>query len=702
MPTGSIKLLVIDDDPVDIKLLSTYLSGHPQLRFELQAAHSLSEGLSCLKQDDVDVVLLDLFLQDGGEGLPTFRRLYDHCRDIPIVILTGLQDESLAVCALREGAQDYLTKGNFDCNLLGRTIRYAIERHHLHTQIESQNQALRRSDHELRNLIERNIDGILILDENGTIQFANAAAAKLLGQPASEMVQECFGVPLVPNHMVEVEIPGSPEKSKNAELRVVELTWEGKKAYLASLRDVTQQKESEVTLQQLAYSDSLTHLANRALFMERLRQTLARAHRHCDRPFMVMFIDLDHFKQVNDTLGHSAGDQLLVHVSHQLQHCIRPEDTLARLGGDEFAIILEDITEVGDAIRIAERILGQLSQPYTLQGHDCLISGSIGIVSSQNQLTKTAYPDIESLLRDADIAMYRAKQEGKARYAVFDHRAQAKAMLEFELEAELRRAVAQQELCLFYQPIVRLKTGKICGFEALVRWKHPRRGLLVPGEFMPVAERTDLIAEIDTWVLQSACQQFQWWNTQGLSQQLGTVSVNVSGRRLAQKSFIEQTQQALHRSGLSPHHLQLEITEDIILTNTQTVVSSLEHLRALGCKLSIDDFGTGYSSLSRLHSFPLDTLKVDRSFLLQAARQQNHWSIVQAIINLSTDLGLSVVAEGIETNEQCDRLRQLSCSKGQGYLFSRPVTQEKATQLLRANQSYLEPVVCPTTALQYA
>ncbi|MEO0376526.1 MAG: diguanylate cyclase, partial [Cyanobacteria bacterium P01_A01_bin.17] len=340
MPTGSIKLLVIDDDPVDVKLLATHLSGHPLLRFELKAAHSLSEGLSCLRQNDIDVVLLDLFLQDGEGGLPTFRKLYQHCRDTPIVILTGLQDESLAVCALREGAQDYLTKGDFDCNLLGRTIRYAIERHYMHAQIESQNQALRRSDRELRNLIERNIDGILILDENGTIQFANAAASKLLEQPASEMVKESFGVPLVPNHMVEVDIPGSQKNSKNAELRLVELTWEGKKAYLASLRDVTQQKQSEITLQQLAYSDSLTHLANRALFMERLRQTLARAHRHGDRPFMVMFIDLDHFKQVNDTLGHSAGDQLLVHVGHQLQLCVRPEDTLARLGGDEFAIIL--------------------------------------------------------------------------------------------------------------------------------------------------------------------------------------------------------------------------------------------------------------------------------------------------------------------------------------------------------------------------
>lgn len=702
MSKDSAKLLVIDDDPVGNQLLSESLLGYPRLCFKLVTAKNLSEGLSYLEQDDIAVVLLSLFLQDSEGGLSTFRQLYQHCRDIPIVILTKLQDEPSAVSALREGAQDYLVKGDFDCGLLGRTLRHAIERHHLHTRIESQIQALQRSDRELRELIERNVDGILILDEAGTVQFANDAAAQLLEQPASKIVQGSFEVPLIPNHRVEIDIPISPKNSKHAELHLVELTWEGKKAYLASLRDVTQQKQSEMTLQQLAYSDSLTHLANRALFMERLYQSLARAHRHSDRSFVVMFVDLDRFKQVNDTLGHSAGDQLLVHVGQQLQLCIRPEDTLARLGGDEFAIILEDITDIGDAIRIAERILGQLSQPYTLQGHECLISGSIGIVSSKNQVTSKNYPDIESLLRDADIAMYRAKQEGKARYAVFDHRAQAKAMAEFQIEAELRRAIAQQELCVFYQPIVRLQTGKICGFEALVRWNHPQRGLLLPGDFMPAAERANLIAEIDAWVLQSACQQFQWWNTQGLSQQMGTVSVNVSGRRLAQASFIEQTQQALHHSGLSPHHLQLEITEDIILANTQTVVSGLEYLRTLGCKLSIDDFGTGYSSLSRLHSFPLDTLKVDRSFLLQATRQQDHWSIVQSIINLSTDLGLSVIAEGIETKEQCDRLRQISCSAGQGYFFSKPVPQHKATQLLRDNRSYLIPIVCPTTALRYA
>jgi diguanylate cyclase (GGDEF)-like protein len=461
--------------------------------------------------------------------------------------------------------------------------------------------------------------------------------------------------------------------NEGLEHRVAERTAQLVKANDELTKEVSERKQIEEQLRHNAFHDGLTDLANRALFMDHLQLALARAKRHEDYQFAVLFLDLDRFKVINDSLGHIVGDKLLVGIARRLETAMRPGDTVSRLGGDEFTVLLDDLRDTGEARTVAERLLRELAMPYNLGGHEVFITVSIGIA-----ISATNYQRPEEMLRDADTAMYRAKQLGKARYEVFNQAMHTRAMDMLELERDLRWAVERQELFLQYQPIVSLSTGGLRGFEALVRWQHPQRGLIPPTKFIPIAEETGLIIPIGQWVLKEACRQMRRWQELSSTDELLTINVNLSGKQFMQPDLLEQIQGVLQEIGLDPRSLKLEITESVVMDNIETATRTLEQLRALGVELSIDDFGTGYSSLSYLQRFPVSTLKVDRSFISRITESAGTAEIVRTIMKLAQTLGMDVVAEGVETEQQRAQLRTLECEFGQGYYFARPMDREAA------------------------
>jgi PAS domain S-box/diguanylate cyclase (GGDEF) domain len=442
-----------------------------------------------------------------------------------------------------------------------------------------------------------------------------------------------------------------------------------------SQTDITDQKLAQERLMHEAIHDVLTGLPNRALFMDLLDRSLGRAKRKEDYMFAVLFLDLDRFKVINDSLGHMIGDQLLIAIARRLNSCLRPGDTVARLGGDEFTIMLDDVKDLGDATRVAERIQQELTIPFNLSGQEVFISTSIGIA-----LSATGYDRPEDVLRDADTAMYRAKSLGKARHEVFDKAMHARAVALLQLETDLRRAIERQEFKLYYQPTVSLKTGRILGFEALIRWQHPERGLVLPAEFIPHAEETGLIVPIGKWVLREACTQMRSWQER-IGKTL-TMSVNVSPKQLMHIDLVEMIQQILAETELKPQNLILEVTETAIIENPESATRTLLQLKELNVHLHIDDFGTGYSSLSYLHRFPMDSLKIDRSFIGRMGSDEENLEIVRTIISLAHNIGMEVIAEGVETTEEVAQLRALQCEAGQGYYFSKPVEGRAAIALL--------------------
>ena len=426
-----------------------------------------------------------------------------------------------------------------------------------------------------------------------------------------------------------------------------------------------------------ANTDPLTGLPNRAMLLDRLACTIVRAKRRKSCLFAILYLDMDQFKQVNDSLGHQYGDQLLIEIAKMLKDSVRPEDTVARMGGDEFAILLSEIKDFSEAMSVAERIQKRLKPPIKLGEKEFSSTVSIGIVvCASGQVT----PDI--LLRDADTAMYRAKEMGKDCYQLFDPGMQEQAQRRSNLKVELQRAIEQEEFVLHYQPIVELNTGKLSGFEALLRWQHPQRGLIPPLEFIPLCEETGLIIPIGQWVIEQACRQICTWKEQFYRQRPLSVSVNLSGKQLTCEDIVEQIYNVLKETHLDPSCLNLEITESILMEGSDSAISTFGQIKALGVALSMDDFGTGYSSLSYLHQFPLDILKVDRSFVNRIQEGNDSAKIVQTIIVLAKNLNLTTVAEGIETAEQLSYLRDIDCQYGQGYLFSKPLSCEAAEQLI--------------------
>ena len=444
-----------------------------------------------------------------------------------------------------------------------------------------------------------------------------------------------------------------------------------------SLTDITDRKYAEDKLIYDAFHDALTGLPNRALFLDRLTLAIERAKRREDYLFAVLFLDLDRFKDVNDSLGHLVGDRLLIAIAERLQKGLRTTDSVARLGGDEFVILIEDITDYQGATRVAQWIHEQLAEPYEMFENEVLVTTSIGIVFNNQE-----YNSPEDMLRDADIAMYYAKANGKARYEIFDPVMRSRIMERLALESELRQAIGRNELTVYYQPIVSLESGQLMGFEALVRWQNPARGLLRPAEFIHLAEETGLIIEIDRWVLREACLQMSEWKRNFPEALPLTISVNMSGRYITQPDLIPTIARVLNETGLNPENLKLEITENAIMENNQATREVFARLQSIGIQIQIDDFGIGYSSLGYLSQFPVNALKIDQSFVSKMDEDSSHMKIVQAIVSLTHRLGVGVIAEGLETSSQLEQLRALNCGYGQGYLISEPLDHESAQLLL--------------------
>jgi diguanylate cyclase (GGDEF)-like protein len=435
--------------------------------------------------------------------------------------------------------------------------------------------------------------------------------------------------------------------------------------------------------QQLAFAashDELTGLANRTMFMTRLDRIVAQTYSR-DHLWAILFVDLDRFKVVNDSFGHALGDLVLIETARRLEHCLRSGDALARLGGDEFIILLDGMEDVGVACRVAQRLLRALDAPFALAGHKMSISASIGIATCRNGEDQP-----EDVLRNADIAMYRAKNLGKRRYELFSPELLGKARQRLELETDLAHALERREFCLFYQPLVAMQNGCLIGFEALVRWRHPRRGLVNPNDFIPLAEETGAIIPLGEWILHEACRQLKEWQSTLPGAGDLRININVSGKQLASPDFFATVERALATSGLRAESINLEITESVLLHNAKHVAETLSRIRDLGIQIHLDDFGTGYSSLSYLRDFPIDALKIDRSFIStaedEAAAGLASAGIVRSIIALAESMSLSVTAEGVETATQVEALRDLGCTNMQGFLFSRPVEAVAAASII--------------------
>ncbi|MDZ8225516.1 putative bifunctional diguanylate cyclase/phosphodiesterase [Nostoc sp. ChiVER01] len=478
-------------------------------------------------------------------------------------------------------------------------------------------------------------------------------------------------------------------ETKKAEEQVAKRTVELAKANQQLLSEITEHKRAKSQLMHLAFHDILTGLPNRALFINRLEDAVNYSQRHSDYLFAVLFLDLDRFKVINDSLGHTFGDQLLLTVAQRLQECLRSTDIAARLGGDEFIILLVGIRDVFEVVAVVERIQKNLARTVVLDGHEVSTTASIGIA-----LSITGCKQPEDYLRDADIAMYRAKAQGRACYEIFNTDMHIQAMAHLQLVNELRRAIELQEFRVYYQPIVSLSHGRITGFEALVRWLHPKHGIVLPEYFMSTAQETGLIILIEQWLLHEACSQIQQWRKQfsstcgDLAECPLTINVNLCTTRFSQENLLPHINKVLQDTGLPAPNLTLEITEGVIMENHDKAIIRVKQLRNLGIKLAIDDFGTGYSSLGRLHHFPINQLKIDRSFVSGSIFDDGNLDIVQTIITLAHKLGVDVTAEGVETEEQVAMLRKLSCEYGQGYFFSYPLDSSQATALIMTNPKW--------------
>ena len=447
--------------------------------------------------------------------------------------------------------------------------------------------------------------------------------------------------------------------------------------------DFRKRKQTEQELQHAASHDALTSLPNRAQFIQKLSDVIAAAQPRPDYRFAVMFLDLDHFKVINDSLGHDAGDQLLTAMARRLHECVSrlpiacDGRMVARLGGDEFVVLLDGICDPSDACHVAEEILAAAAQPFATRDHEIHTGVSIGIMIGDPR-----YRQPEDVLRDADTALYRAKNAGRARYAVFDERMHESAMLRLRLENELRRAIDHDEIHAHYQPIVALESGSLEGFEALARWEHPDRGLLLPGDFIPVAEETGLIIPLGWKMLESACRQLRQIQHTFPHRPASSISVNISQRQLTEKSFIDRLAGLIERTGIEPRLLKLELTESMLMQHASSITPLLSEIRELGVTLAMDDFGTGHSSLSCLHRFPLDLLKIDRAFIANMGLNRQYAAVVHAVITLAHNLGIAVVAEGVETLDQVVQLQSLDCDFAQGYFFSKPVPEGSIPALL--------------------
>lgn len=566
------------------------------------------------------------------------------------------------------------------------------------TERKSAEKALIKSEQQYRFLSEAIMHQVWTAQPNGKLDYVNQRTLEYFGQTKEQVLDEGWQDVVHPDDLANCMKYWTHSlrtgEYYEAELRLKRADgtyrWHLARAnagrdengeiikWLGTTTDINDKKLAEEKLNHYALHDTLTDLPNRAQFMNHLKTAIERAEANSFSRFAVLFLDLDRFKVINDSLGHVIGDKLLVSLAQRLKSCVRPGDVVARLGGDEFTILLNRTGEVEDVARVAERLQKKLSEPFKLGNYEVFTSASIGIIVSDEVKRQP-----EDFLRDADAAMYRAKESGKARYEIFDSEMHVRNMNVLKVETDLRHAVERGEFEVFYQPIVSLASGEIREFEALIRWRHPQHGLIAPNEFISVAEETGLIIPIGKWILEEACRQTSEWQARYPALDALSISVNLSAKQLMHPSLTAQVSEILAETGLSASALKLEVTESTVMENSETALGVLSELHNLGISLSTDDFGTGYSSLSYLHRFPFERLKIDRSFINKMDLDDKSEAIVRTILMLGQNLNIETVAEGIETEKQLERLRMLGCPFGQGYLFSKPLPAEKAERFLR-------------------
>jgi diguanylate cyclase (GGDEF)-like protein/PAS domain S-box-containing protein len=698
------RLLIVDDNEMNRDMLARRLERKGYAIGIADSAHGLEDRI---RDEKPDLVLLDVEMPDvsGLDALAQIRRTYSPIQ-LPVIMVTARNHSEDIVKALEVGANDYLTKPI--------DFPVALARIGTHLSCKRAEQALRESEERYALAARGANDGLWdwnLVDD--TFYFSPRWKA-MLGYQDHEIggtSEEWFGRVHEADQdglrtSIEAHLGGTTEHLETeARMRHRDGMYRWMLIRGIMVRDSTgrpvRMAGSQTDITEGKVADPLTGLPNRLLFLDRLLQLIEHNKRHPESLFAVLFLDLDGFKMVNDSLGHIVGDKLLVAVADRLVKSLRHTDTIARmsetvtvarLGGDEFAILVNDLRSASDVTCIADRLMGELAQPFDLDDRAVFTSVTIGIA-----ISNLGYHHPEDLLRDADIAMYRAKALGKARYEVFDAAMRASVTNRLQLETDLRHGVERREFRNYYQPIIALQSGAIVGFEALLRWQHPTRGLVQPSEFISVTEETGLIRELGWWALTEACNQLVEWRRLGPQYAGLTMSVNLSVKQFLQPHFSDQVAALLRKLDLPEGALKLEVTESSIMTDPTAAVNLLNQLKSLGVSLAIDDFGTGYSSLSYLQRFPLDTLKIDRSFtsaITSAAGngQKEEAIIMRSIMPLAKSLGLDVVAEGVETIEQVAFLMELQCKYAQGFFFSRPIAAQEAEGLLR-NPEVLEQVL---------
>ena len=686
-------VVLVQDDPIDAKAVRSALKGS----FQVEWVRKCSAGLKRLAQErkqrtgGIEAVLVDLYLPDC-RGIETFDQLFAAAPQIPILVLSAAKDEEVAKLAVQRGAQDYLLKNHLDAYLLSKTLGSMIERAAIADALFNEKE---RAQITLNSIG----DAVMSTDVWAQVTYLNVVAegltgwsrAEAVGRPVAEVfriidvttreaaqnpmplaIQDNRIVALTPN-CVLVRRDGVEAAIEDSTAPIHDRHGQVTGAVMV-FHDVSTTRALSSKMVHLAQHDSLTDLPNRTLFSARLTDAIAAAHRY-RRKLAVLYLDLDRFKYVNDSLGHAMADRVLQSVASRLLASVRASDTVSRQGGDEFVILLSEVAGAQDGAVSAEKILQAVRTLHRIDQHDLHLTASIGIATYPADGTEA-----EALMKNADFAMYHAKDSGRNTYQFFKSDMNVCALERQSLEVDLRRALENREFELHYQPKVNLETGAITAVEALIRWRHPQRGLVPPAQFIPVAEACGVIVPIGRWVLGEACRQSRAWRDAGLAPI--RIAINVSPLELRDRDFVATVRATLQKTSLEPCCLELELTETFLMQDTTVTAAVLEALKDLGVTLALDDFGTGYSSLSRLQRFPIDTLKIDQSFVRDLTSHADAAGIVSAVIGMGNSLHMRVVAEGVETREQLTFLQQRGCPEGQGYYFSRPVIAAQLPRLL--------------------
>lgn len=726
-----IKLLLIEDDQDDYLITSKLLARITVTPIRVDWLQTYDAGLETILKGEHDICLLDYRLGERN-GLEFLNEAREKLCRVPIILLTGQGDREIDIEAAKAGASDYLVKGQFIHPLLERSIRYSIENKRLEQSrdavLEAAHQAeqkylsgliqdseveLNKKDRFLRAIVENLTDSVVACDSEGKLMIYNQSARSSheiddsirpedwaarfgLYKPDGKTLIDMRDVPLY-RALHEGNVRDAEMLMRSADGKMLTMMTSGQAIFdengqklgaVVVMHDITERKRTEEQLVYDAFHDGLTGLPNRSLFLDHLQVTIQKRRGRNANSYSVMFLDLDRFKIVNDSLGHAEGDNLLKMIAQRLQAVMRDGDLLARLGGDEFVILLAELIEPDDALRVAERIQESLRSPFALAEREVYISTSIGIAFNASDANSA-----EEMLRHADIAMYRAKEKGQAQFQVFDHAMHEHATKKLQLESEMRDAIEQGEFEVHYQPIVELESNQLTGFEALVRWKHPGRGMIPPTEFIPLAEESGLIIPLGNWVMNESCRQLREWQNIDPRASALSVSVNLSCKQFLQSDIEVHVADILRKTGLDPRCLKLEITESAVMEDSDQAIDVMYSLNALGIEFSLDDFGTGYSSLSELHRFPVGFLKIDRSFVDRMVENSENGEIVSTIIRLAQNLKMKVIAEGIETSDQLEQLKHLNCEYGQGYFFSKPLDSAAACQIIRDSATGILPIV---------